>query len=260
MEDEARDALSIAELAGRAEVTPRTVRYYVSEGLLPPPGGAGQQRVYTHEHLLRLKTIKRLKDRYLPLGEIRERLAGLTLAEMEELAQAPPEPAPSSAFDYISAVLANSAPRDMSAPPAPPAFAPLAAPGATPPAAPPAFMPPTVPLAVPVTPPLEPPMAPPTGAFTPDRSAPAAELPEPPPSRGHPASAPPAQRTSTPPAQGAPAGVWQRVALAPGVELHYQPSGDKARDSAIARLIGAAARLFAHPSPPQAPDDNQSNR
>jgi hypothetical protein len=48
------------------------------------------------------------------------------------------------------------------------------------------------------------------------------------------------------PAVEAPTGtVWRRVALAPGVELHYQPSGDRRRDAAIARLIRAAAGLLA---------------
>src|SRR5438045_3652795 len=43
MTDARTAQLTIAELAARAGVTPRTIRYYVAEGLLPPPGGRGQR-------------------------------------------------------------------------------------------------------------------------------------------------------------------------------------------------------------------------
>jgi DNA-binding transcriptional MerR regulator len=66
--------MGIAELAHRAGVTPRTVRYYVAEGLLPPPAGQGQRRAYGPRHLERLEAIRELKAAYLPLHEIRRRL------------------------------------------------------------------------------------------------------------------------------------------------------------------------------------------
>jgi len=66
--------LTIAELAESARVTPRTIRYYVAEGLLPPPGGSGQRRIYGQGHLDRLAAIRRLKAAYLPLQEIRRKL------------------------------------------------------------------------------------------------------------------------------------------------------------------------------------------
>src|SRR5919198_989441 len=124
---EPSERLGIGALAERAGVTPRTVRYYVAEGLLPPPGGTGQQRVYTHEHLLRLKAIRRLKEAYLPLGEIRHRLAGLSPGELQRLAEASPPP-PGSALEYITAVLATppawpqvaAGPRGPAATPGPP--------------------------------------------------------------------------------------------------------------------------------------------
>jgi len=78
MADEASNSMGIAELARRAGVTPRTVRYYVAEGLLPAPGGRGQRRAYGQEHLARLETIKQLKAAYLPLHEIRRRLEAPT--------------------------------------------------------------------------------------------------------------------------------------------------------------------------------------
>lgn len=71
------DLLSLAELVDEADVTVRTVRYYIAEGLLPPPIGAGPGSAYGQGHLDRLHLIQRLKEAYLPLKEIRRRLAGL---------------------------------------------------------------------------------------------------------------------------------------------------------------------------------------
>lgn len=95
---------TIGELAEAAGVTPRTIRYYTAEGLLPPPDARGKYALYGPEHLLRLRLIARLKEAYLPLGEIRARLAGLTPGELAALAEAP-EPS-SSAADYVAQVIA----------------------------------------------------------------------------------------------------------------------------------------------------------
>lgn len=103
--------LSLAELTERAAVTVRTVRYYIAEGLLPPPVTAGRQSAYTEGHLDRLRLIARLKDAYLPLREIRRRLAGLDddgvralLDQDEPDSQA--RPREDSARDYLDRVLA----------------------------------------------------------------------------------------------------------------------------------------------------------
>ena len=69
--------MSLAELTEAAGVSVRTVRYYISEGLLPPPEGAGPRSAYSAGHLDRLRLIQRLKMAYLPLREIRHRLAGV---------------------------------------------------------------------------------------------------------------------------------------------------------------------------------------
>ena len=69
--------MSLAELTEAADVSVRTVRYYIGEGLLPPPEGAGPGSAYTMGHLDRLRLIQRLKAAYLPLKEIRRRLSGL---------------------------------------------------------------------------------------------------------------------------------------------------------------------------------------
>lgn len=76
MEHDEQREYSIGELADAAGVSSRTIRYYVSEGLLPPPVGAGPNSRYTDQHRRQLEIIGRLKAQYLPLKEIRRRLIG----------------------------------------------------------------------------------------------------------------------------------------------------------------------------------------
>lgn len=81
--------MSIGELAQRAGVTRRTIRYYVEIGLLPPPEGGGKAAVYGQGHLERLETIKGLQGYRLSLEEIRDRLAGKPPRSASELPAAP---------------------------------------------------------------------------------------------------------------------------------------------------------------------------
>jgi DNA-binding transcriptional MerR regulator len=71
------DAMTISQLAEQTGVPPRRIRYYVSEGLLPPPNGRGRASHYNRAHLERLQHILALRDVNLSLEEIRERLDGL---------------------------------------------------------------------------------------------------------------------------------------------------------------------------------------
>lgn len=65
--------MRIGELAERAEVTPRTVRYYESVGLIPPGEREGKgQHYYTEETVARLRKIDQLKQLGLTLEEIRD--------------------------------------------------------------------------------------------------------------------------------------------------------------------------------------------
>jgi DNA-binding transcriptional MerR regulator len=65
--------MRIGDLAQRAEVTPRTVRYYESIGLLPAGDRVGKgQHHYGEEALIRLRKIGQLKELGLSLDEIRE--------------------------------------------------------------------------------------------------------------------------------------------------------------------------------------------
>jgi len=100
---------TIGDLADRAGVTPRTIRYYTAEGLLPRPDARGQYALYGEEHLLRLQLIARLKAAYLPLGEIKAQIQDLDLSQLRALLQEYPDlPEPStSAADYVSHLLAR---------------------------------------------------------------------------------------------------------------------------------------------------------
>lgn len=74
---------TLQELADAAGVSPRTVRYYIAEGLLPPPEPAGHKTSYSRDHLTRLKLIGLFKEAFLPLKEIRPRLAGIRDEDLE---------------------------------------------------------------------------------------------------------------------------------------------------------------------------------
>jgi len=85
----------LEELARAADISPRTVRYYVQRGLLPAPQFRGRDTVYTAKHISRLKAIRRLQDQYLPLEAI---MVELTRKKPEEIVDDPaptPKAAPS---------------------------------------------------------------------------------------------------------------------------------------------------------------------
>ena len=74
----------IGELAEKAEVTKRTIHYYLSRGLLPSSRGAGVGTYYSDEHLYRILLIKRYQENYLPLDEIKRKIMRLSLDEIKE--------------------------------------------------------------------------------------------------------------------------------------------------------------------------------
>lgn len=92
---------TLTELADLAGVTPRTVRYYLAQGLLPAVGVAGPGAKYDDTHLARLRLIRRLQQEHQPLAEIRRRLESLDDAAIRTLVEAPAEPQTDSALDYI---------------------------------------------------------------------------------------------------------------------------------------------------------------
>jgi DNA-binding transcriptional MerR regulator len=117
------ELLTIEELAERSGVSIRTIRFYITEGLLPSPLMRGRNAAYTAEALYRLILIQRLKDAHLPLKEIRNQLDALTPERIRQLAEeqdldlesnsfqsaAPDEPVSpveeDTAVEYISKIL-----------------------------------------------------------------------------------------------------------------------------------------------------------
>jgi DNA-binding transcriptional MerR regulator len=113
----------IHELAQKAGVSVRTIRFYINEGLLPPPQVQGRYSTYSDEYLERLELIRLLKDQFLPLKEIRARMEGLSQAELRAALglerdrarnfeadenKPAPESGGASALDYISQLLNRS--------------------------------------------------------------------------------------------------------------------------------------------------------
>ena len=97
----AKTEWKLAELAAAAGVSPRTVRYYVQRGLIPAPPFKGPDTVYGEDHLRRLKAIRVLQARFMPLDAIQVELLRLSPEELRKLSEAelptetlPPPPAP----------------------------------------------------------------------------------------------------------------------------------------------------------------------
>ena len=186
---------AMTDLASLAGVTPRTVRYYVSLGLIPAPEQAGRAARYGEDHLRRVRLIRRLQEQHLPLAEIRARLSSLTDDEVAQALSAPdPEPA-GSALDYIRSLTAGTARRVAEAP---------------------------------LTWQTEDPA---------DPNAPALSLPAPPLSL--PAAAP-APAPSTRPVTA----VWERISLAPDVELHVRRPLSRTAHKRVERLVTIAREIL----------------
>lgn len=226
--DEGRYA--IGDLAGLAGATPRTVRYYVAQGLLPAPAGVGPGAHYTDAHLARLRLIRRLQRQHQPLSEIRQRLASLDetdvaaiLSEDEE-----PEPAPvDSALDYVRSILGT--PAQPASPPVavPPIVAPTRMPMAS--AASPtrllrSFGMPRM-RDVPAAPPRSTDAGTPAVAeaaatsYAPDAAAPPAPEPE--------------QRSQ-----------WDRIGLTPNIEIHVRRPLSRLENRRVERLITIARQVL----------------
>jgi DNA-binding transcriptional MerR regulator len=209
-------ALALSELAELGDVTSRTVRYYVQAGLLPSPGSGPKAR-YGRQHLMRIRLIKQLQRRDIPLAKIRAVLEGLDDEGVEQqLAslQAPPDhgtlgraalgrdspdPATASAaapaVDYIRAVLEGR----------------------------PGLPTPTARYAMP---PLDQRLA------DPDALADPAPAPLPGP--------PPAQMTRS---------QWERLPLSPDIELHIRRPLSRHQNKQVDRLIDFVTELFEEDTP-----------
>lgn len=281
--------MNINELANETGVTTRTIRYYVEQGLLPNPE-SGYPAQYTDDHLQRLALIRRLKEEYLPLDEIKTMLQGLNDAQIAALldehnAAPPPVKAANlltSASDYINQVLGRGAVREQLkqtyAPPAPVVPAPATptdrarqerAATPVPPASAAATPPPPAPAAAP--PPTlagRPAPAPAPGAAAPLRRAKldsasstagtareesqAAAAAFMPPAQA--AAEQPSASASAPAASAQAVDTWQRIVLLPGIELHIAVNENRRFNRIVARLIEAAHRILAEE--PEKAEDN----
>ena len=80
-----KNTYDIQELVTQSGVPRRTVYFYVQQGVLPPPEGAGLAAHYSEGHLLRLRLIPLLRQQGLRLDEIRERFTQLAEEEMRRM-------------------------------------------------------------------------------------------------------------------------------------------------------------------------------
>lgn len=69
-------SFDIEELAALTATPVRTIRFYIQEGLVPRPSGAGRGARYGPGHLEALFAIRRWQEQGLALGRIRQLLAG----------------------------------------------------------------------------------------------------------------------------------------------------------------------------------------
>jgi Ca-activated chloride channel family protein len=100
---------SLAELCDVVGESPRTVRYYIQQGLLPPPAGAGPVATYGPEHVDGIKAVRAMQRQHLPLATIRGRLE----ASRDEQPSAPDD-----ATSYVQAALGLKGPPATATPPA----------------------------------------------------------------------------------------------------------------------------------------------
>jgi DNA-binding transcriptional MerR regulator len=86
--------LTVDELAARTGMTVRTVRFYATEGLLPPPVRRGRVAYYDNRHRMRLDLIRTLQEH------------GYTLAAIERVLARIPHDASPAEYGVQGAVLA----------------------------------------------------------------------------------------------------------------------------------------------------------
>ena len=218
---------SVNELADAADVTPRTVHYYISRGLLPASGKEGRGTRYGQGHLDRLRLIRELQREHLPLAEIRQRLEQLPDDQIADLLAAGEIEIRrgASAFQYIQSVLAGTSHRAFPLP------VPARTGGVQSPAA-------AVPPAAAPEAPSRPTAAGSTGRAT---DAPQVALA---PAAGAPqvALAPAAHSPSEP--MPSTRSQWERISLGPDVELHVRRPLSRHQNRAVDRLVGLARKLL----------------
>jgi len=208
------DSFDLNELSAAAAVTPRTIRYYVQQGLLPSPGTRGPDTRYDRGHLDRLQLIRRLQREHLPLAEIRKRLENVDDESVRELLAASAEQtaAGSSALDYVRELLDRQAARVVTDPD------------------------PTLGLQAAAS--HQAPVAKSRARIRPGSmfGAVLAHMRQPPPSAEQSQNAQSSRSTRS---------TWERIPLAPDVELHVRRPLSREQNRQVERLLEAARDLFA---------------
>jgi DNA-binding transcriptional MerR regulator len=222
MTDEPR--YSLTELADLGGVTPRTVRYYLGQGLLPAVGPSGPGSKYGTTHLARLRLIRRLQTEHLPLAEIRRRLDDLDEAAIRDLAaQERPSPPQDSALDYLRGVLGPSGRSPSSATSATPAASAAA-------------------MSAPALAAAPEPAGRPLLARAPvDAASPSSAVGE------VLALTAPVDDSPTPPVIER--SQWDRIAVAPDVEIHIRRPLARAQQKGVDRLVAIARELLEEERP-----------
>lgn len=124
--------MTLDELARETGLTPRTIRFYIGQGIVPAPRNRGRGASYDSDHLAALRRVIELRAQRFRLEEIRSMLGGgvertplerpnLESSRLEESADGwlegrPDTHAGDSVRQYISQALAQRA----GTPPAPP--------------------------------------------------------------------------------------------------------------------------------------------
>jgi len=88
---------TLRELAAESGVPERTIRFYISKGILDPPLRGGRGAVYGPDHLARLREIRGFQSKGLMLAEIAR------LPEPQAAPAGPDLPAPSAWESYAVA-------------------------------------------------------------------------------------------------------------------------------------------------------------
>ncbi len=83
---------SIQEISDQSSLPRRTIHFYVQQGLLPPPEGAGVGTRYSETHLLCLQIIPLLKRKGQKLDQIRASLKDLDESGLRVLYEQVNEP------------------------------------------------------------------------------------------------------------------------------------------------------------------------
>lgn len=122
----------LAQARGTVSEVPdeRTIRYYLTEGLLSPAEEKqGTASVFSHRHLLQLLVVKKLQSEHLPIRKIRDLVAGRTERELERLLGAEGSTAvKNEALSYLEKLLMTpTAPPTQQAPQAFQQSSPMAA-------------------------------------------------------------------------------------------------------------------------------------